>query len=291
MVSVNIPDTVTVIGSGAFELCVSLTSVVIPDSVTEIGSFAFYCCDSLVSVEIGCGVAKAKMGNSPFSRCPSLTEFTVHPENTSYTAIDGSLYTKDGQSLVQYALGKTDVCFFVPEGVTKICQSAFATAPYVDQIVLPKSLTSLENAVFADCPNLVNVTVHHLNTSYKDIDGCLYDKNGKTLLYYPSGREDEIFIIPDGVQTINASLFLENEYLVCVVLPASLKTVGSLAFAYTSNITEVYYMGTATQWDNISFGSGNGVYTKLPRYYYSESEPTGAGDYWHYDEYGNVVIW
>ena len=39
--SITIPDSVTMIGWGAFAGCTGLTSVTIPDSVTKIGRYAF----------------------------------------------------------------------------------------------------------------------------------------------------------------------------------------------------------------------------------------------------------
>ena len=49
LTSVNIPDSVTTIGGGAFWEC-NLTSVTIGDSITTIGAEAFYSCTSLTSV-------------------------------------------------------------------------------------------------------------------------------------------------------------------------------------------------------------------------------------------------
>ena len=48
--SIEIPDSVTSIGSSAFKNCNSLTSIEIPDSVTSIGDGAFYWCTSLTSI-------------------------------------------------------------------------------------------------------------------------------------------------------------------------------------------------------------------------------------------------
>ena len=70
-----IPNSVTEIGSGAFEGCSSLTSIEIPNSVTEIGFGAFFDCSSLTSIEIPNSVTE--IGEKAFCGCSSLTSIEI----------------------------------------------------------------------------------------------------------------------------------------------------------------------------------------------------------------------
>jgi uncharacterized repeat protein (TIGR02543 family) len=86
---------VTSIGESAFAFCSSLTSITIPNSVTSIGDGAFRGCSSLTSINVG-------------------------EDNTEYCSIDGNLYSKDGSTLIQYAIGKTASSFTIPNSVTSM---------------------------------------------------------------------------------------------------------------------------------------------------------------------------
>ena len=81
LTSIVIPDGVTSIGSSAFNSCSSLTSIVIGDSVTSISSFAFYRCYSLTSIEIRDSVTS--IGNRAFEACSSL-ESIVIPDSVTF---------------------------------------------------------------------------------------------------------------------------------------------------------------------------------------------------------------
>ena len=55
--SIEIPNSVKIIGDSAFYACEYLTSVTIPSSVTYIGGFAFYCCSNIMSITIPSSVS------------------------------------------------------------------------------------------------------------------------------------------------------------------------------------------------------------------------------------------
>jgi len=73
----TIPDSVTVIGGGAFFGCGSLTSVVIPAGVTSIGNEAFVNCSELISLTFKSQTPPTLGGNSVFSGCKKLEKIYV----------------------------------------------------------------------------------------------------------------------------------------------------------------------------------------------------------------------
>ena len=75
LTSVTIGNSVTTIESRAFEKCTGLTSVTIPNSVTHIEERAFLGCTGLTSVTIPNSVTH--IGSQAFNGCSSLTSVTI----------------------------------------------------------------------------------------------------------------------------------------------------------------------------------------------------------------------
>ncbi|MBR2465486.1 MAG: leucine-rich repeat domain-containing protein [Clostridia bacterium] len=247
IIDVYISDGVTSICDAAFSFCENLTSVEIPSSVTSIGSQAFLRCDSLTSVEIPSSVTS--IGYEPFCLCYSLTSITVDEKNTAYKSIDGNLYTNDEKTLIQYAIGKTDSSFTVPDSVTTISQWAFASCTSLTSIVIPDGVTSIGDRAFCDCTSLTSIVIPDSVTSigYDAFSYC----TSLTSVEIPSSvtsigsqaffRCDSLtsIVIPDGVTSIGDDTFAHCTSLTSVVIPDNVTFIGPRAFEYCTSLTSI----------------------------------------------------
>ena len=109
----------------------------------------------LTSVTIGNGVTS--IGDAAFADCSGLTNITVSENNSTYASIDGNLYSKDGKTLIQYAIGKTDTSFTIPDSVTSIGDEAFEHCDSLTSVTIPDSVTSIGSWAFEDCSGLKTI--------------------------------------------------------------------------------------------------------------------------------------
>ena len=166
--SVRICDGVTHIGTEAFAANTTLTKVEMADTVTSIGAKAFYSCENLASVSIPASVTE--IGMSAFSICTALTEISVSAENANYQSIDGVLFTKDGKTLVQYPVGRTNASYAIPDGVEVIGELAFGfCGDNLSALEIPASLTNIEKSAFIGCRVLDTVIYHGAEQDWKAV--------------------------------------------------------------------------------------------------------------------------
>lgn len=144
-----------------------------------------------------------------------ITDILVSDGNNYFKSIDGVLYSKDGTELILFPKGKKIDEFCVPEGVTRgkikdCCAS---------RLVFPRSITTIPNNLNKNCQN---IDVDEENEKLKSADGVVYSKDGKEIIYYPRGKKDKEFYIPEGVEIIQAHSFERVKELKAVCVPYSL---------------------------------------------------------------------
>lgn len=167
----DIPETlggaqVVSIGYDLFMGCHDLTSVTIPQSVTTLVAGAFQN-TGLTSVTISKNVTR--IDSRVFSDCPSLTTITVEKDNPNYTSADGVLFTKDLTELKQYPSGKIDTIYKVPEGVKTLHYSSFSSNPYLHEVVLSDTVTTIEELTFVSCVSFTDITIPPSVTNIKNL--------------------------------------------------------------------------------------------------------------------------
>ena len=172
--SINLPDGIHEIGDYAFYLCINMPLINIPNTVKKIGGFAFGGCQSLEEIIIPNSVISINTG--AFCECLSLkelyipasvkqigecligytnlTEIKVDPKSPDLSTIDGNLYRSDNRTLINYAPGKTDTSFKIPESVTVIAGGAFMGSLNLTTIYIPNTVTNIGSVAFAATPNM-----------------------------------------------------------------------------------------------------------------------------------------
>lgn len=162
----TIPEHVTGIGDGAFRYATNLTRVVIPTGMKTIGSFAFELCSSMSNVLIPESVTN--LGEGAFAGCLGLRGFLVATNHPYFSIQGGVLHNKEGTSLIQYAYGRQETSFFVPEGVLEIGSYAFWNCTNLTVVTLPESVTKIGQGAFQFARNLQEVKIPNSATKISE---------------------------------------------------------------------------------------------------------------------------
>ncbi len=246
------------IGEDALAFCSSLTSIVIPNSVTSIGNFAFFGCRSLTSVKIGNSVTS--IGNYAFGYCSSLTNIKVDANNTTYKDIDGNLYSKDGTTLIQYAIGKTQTTFTIPNSVTSIGNYAFEYCDSLTSVTIGNSVTSIGEGAFYNCDSLI----YNIKANLK------YLGNNSNPYLYLAGVEDKSITtatIDSNCKFIGEDALAFCRSLTSIEIPNSVTSIGEFAFGSCDSLTSITFADTSTwyitrnlsDWQNKTGGTETNV--------------------------------
>lgn len=157
LASVDFPSYLTYIGRWSFSGCEALGEVSIPASVETISDNAFASCVNLSSVQLSEGLKSIE--ETAFHDCWSLTDINVAKSNPNYTSVDGVLYDKEMNTLMQYPEGKTTPEYIAPKSLRNLGPYAFFGNKKLTTVDLPDGVASIGDFAFGWCQNLSSLTV------------------------------------------------------------------------------------------------------------------------------------
>ena len=127
----------------------------------------------------------------------------------------------------------------IPDSVTAIGNFAFEECSgFTGSIMIPASVTSIGEEPFAFCSGLTHIEVSDGNSSYKTMDGILFNKEGTLLLQAPTGKQTYDYAVPDGVNVIGSYAFAGcSGFLGTLSIPDSVTNIGEEAFFGCGGLT------------------------------------------------------
>ncbi len=240
-----IPDSVTVIETGAFRDCSKLTSLTfgsgsrletihtsafehctslgnhlsIPDSVTQIGKTAFSEC-GFSGLTLGAGLKG--IGANAFYDCAGMT---------------GSLTLPSGLE----SLGGFNGCsgftgsIEIPDSVTEILDYAFARCSGLDgTLSLPSGLKTIGKHAFKECGNLSGEL--EIPSGVTEIEERVFSGCGKI-----TGE----LLLPENIRKIASSAFENCSSLTSIVFGGNVRSIYPHAFAGCTGLTGITFQGKA----------------------------------------------
>ena len=253
--SITLPNSLTIIGSYAFQNCIKCTEFTIPNSVQSIGDYAFNNCTSLASIVIPESVTS--IWECAFSGCTSLTSIII-PEKVTRIGIGAfsgctslaSIVIPEGvTSIVHSAFQNCTslASIVIPESVTSIGEYAFSGCTSLASIVIPESVISIWKYAFSGCASLTSIVIPESVTSIGSgaFSGCTSLASIVTPFGYLPGIEEtnrsclKSIIILDGVTSIGYSAFQNCTSLATIVIPESVTSIGNSAFSGCTSLISI----------------------------------------------------
>lgn len=289
LINLIIPDNVITINDNAFRYCSSIESLTIPNNVVTIGGYAFQYCSSLQTLIIGNGLRN--MGSYCFSDCTSLN----------------SVFLSEGISKIGYCsfMSCTSLkTINIPNTINIIDQGAFSCCESLKSINIPNNIKEIASCTFYRCTSLESVTLGNglakinseafkLCSAIKSVYitnleswckvKCGDQVSGNTdrnpiasggADLYLNGEKIINLIIPEGIDSIENSVFQKCSSIKTLTLPSTIKHIGSYAFNSCPSLHTIEIKAiTPPKWNN-------GMLSKYPIIYIPKGTKTAYQEAW-----------
>ena len=264
LISVEIPKSVTEIGSQVFDHSTKLQEIVVnpqnqyyyakdgvlynklqtelifctrlkegqftvPSDVKKIHSYAFNGCKSITKVVLPNGLKT--IGDFAFMNCTGMTSVNIP---TGLTTLGTNAF-RGASSLAS--------SITIPAALTIISSSAFQGCKKISNVTIPEGITTIGEYAFSECSSLQSI---ELPTTLNELGISSFYKAGLTSINIPNNITDipasafagcklTSITLPEGLRTIKTEAFYNNGTTInSVSIPQSVTNISNNAFSGTS---------------------------------------------------------
>lgn len=255
------------IAEEAFYDCSALISITIPNSMKHIGEYAFRGCYNLAKTNFMGEIADwcdIKFGGAYANPMSASKNLYINNQEVKDLVIPN---TVDSIHAYAFDCGNSITSVALPNSVVYIGEGAFYRT-YINEIIIPKSVTSIEERVLSGCNALTSIIVEEGNPVYDSRDNCnaIIETNSNTLIAGCATTD-----IPNTIMHIGPNAFSYLSSLNTIEIPNSVITIGDHAFYACSSLVSITIPNNVTsigRWalyacyslNSIVVEEGNSVY-------------------------------
>ena len=262
---VELSKSLSKIEDSAFLYCEKLNDIEIPDNIVEIGSRAFWGCKNLNVIEIPDSVSK--IGSMAFyeTKTVKIGKIVESSDGLESSALScETLIIRDGVKKLIKCSGEF-LNVEIPKSVNEIGDYCFYDNRRIKSITIPESVNEIGNNCFYQCENLQQINIP---------EGV--NEIGDNCFYYCEKLQQ--VNLPEGLKKIGSSAFKYCTKLQQINLPEGLESIGNGAFGYTSRLSEIIIPESVKTIGSWAFSGWTASQT-------IKCKATKAGDNW--DKYWN----
>ena len=252
LISIELPDSITSIGSSSFTFCSGLTSITIPEGVTTIGGGAFLGCSSLTSIDIPSSVTT--ISDKVFKDCNNLATITCNA-TTAPNIVSDTFDGVPASVVLTYPCGSDYSTWISALGCVDTCAPTEVTdydIKAVYDVVKTTSATFIAGSGMASNLAKMYIDDEEVDTSttsfkfstlgehtvkFKLIDNTALPNNA-----FNNCDDLASIELPDTLVTIGKFCFystMDEMKLQSITIPANVTSVGSYAFKGLPNLSEI----------------------------------------------------
>jgi len=188
-----------------------------------------------------------------------ITKYTGEEETLT---IPGEI---DGKKVTSIGYDAFFLCAYVkhitiPEGVTSFDDNALAGCHGLESVTIPDSLTEVGRNPFAVCFRLKDIQVSPDHPALELIDGVLFEKAEKRLVFFPYTLGITNYEIPKGTRVIGANAFSNCNDLKSIIIPDSVTKIDDCAFEGCKNLKNISIPGSVTSIGKSAFFSCHSLF-------------------------------